>query len=93
MSEDVALTCCFCGLSYVIFVFVKNQPKIAFLLRDLSNFKKFGVPPGFENLDKTLNFGSLCACLYAGVGVIAYCSAKTIHGPECEKTSLRKGVK
>ncbi|KAJ3646517.1 hypothetical protein Zmor_024102 [Zophobas morio] len=93
MSEDVALTCCFCGLSYMIFAFVKNQPKTASLLRDLSNFKKFGMPPGFANLDKTLNFGSLCAYLYTALGIVAYCSAKTINQPECKKISNRNGVK
>ncbi|XP_063907401.1 odorant receptor 4-like [Zophobas morio] len=43
---------------YVAFTFTKNQPKVARLLMEMSNFEKFGKPPNFDQEDETLNFVS-----------------------------------
>ncbi|XP_044255307.1 uncharacterized protein LOC123005572 [Tribolium madens] len=93
LSEDVALIVAFCGLYYMTIIYVKNQPKVAHLLRDLSNFQKFGKPPGFEKKEKILGFWSQLFFYYCVVAVMIYNLVKLLQKPECEKINEVKGLK
>nr|XP_015838586.1 PREDICTED: uncharacterized protein LOC107398582 [Tribolium castaneum] len=84
VSEDVAYIVVFCGLYYITFNYVKNQHKIALLLRDLSNFDKFGVPPGYENVETKLGFYSKFLFAYVTVAGVVYNFMRFIEKGECE---------
>ncbi|XP_063905460.1 odorant receptor 67c-like [Zophobas morio] len=92
VSEDVALIVCFLGTYYSVFAFTKNQSKIALLLQDLSNFERYGMPPGFKNLEKKLNLWSKCAFIYAFFAVVVYSSIKFVQRSKCQKNNAQKNL-
>ena len=92
VSEDVAFLVAFFGLYYMTVVYVKNQPKVAFLLKDLSKFEEFGKPPGFEDVEKKLSFWSQFCFFYTVFGTLGYNTIKLIQKPECEQANLEKGL-
>ncbi|EFA02941.1 odorant receptor 93 [Tribolium castaneum] len=92
LSEDVAFCVAFCGLYYMTMIYVKNQPKVALLLRDLSKFQ-FGKPPGFEEKERILGFLSQFFFYYCVMAVMVYNLVKLLQKPDCEKMNEIKGLK
>ncbi|CAH1379072.1 unnamed protein product, partial [Tenebrio molitor] len=93
ISEDVAFMVAFSGLYYMTIIYVKNQPKVAHLLRDLSNFERFGKPPGFDEEEDKLSFWSKFCFYYTVGGIFAYNFIKLIQKSDCEKVNVEKGLK
>jgi hypothetical protein len=76
----------------MIFVYVQNQPRIALLMRDLTNFENFGSPPGLEIQEKRLNSLSNGTFFYAILGTTLYTLVKMSQKSECERISQEKGI-
>ena len=77
----------------MVYAFVKNQQNIASLMRDLSDFKKFGVPPNFDKRNKNLNLGVQLLFSYTLGATIFYTGLKLSEKPECKRISFEKGMK
>nr|XP_015834400.1 PREDICTED: putative odorant receptor 71a [Tribolium castaneum] len=92
LSEDVALMVAFTGVYYMTIIYVKKQPKVAFLLRDLSYFQ-FGKPPGFDETERILGFLSKLTFCYSVMAVVIYNYIKYRQKPECERMNKLKGLK
>ncbi|XP_068897189.1 odorant receptor 85c-like [Tenebrio molitor] len=76
----------------MVFIYVKNQPKVALLLRDLSNFYTFGLPPEFEQQEKVLNVLSNVSFAYAIFASLLYNLVRLYQKPECEETKMEKEI-
>lgn len=74
-------------------LYVKNQKKIAKLLKDLSTFDKFGKPTDFDKLNQKLNFWSKCMFVYAGAGTAFYNFVQYLLKNECEKLKIEKKLR
>jgi hypothetical protein len=92
ISEDIAVIVSITGIYYMIFVYVQNQPRIALLMRDLTNFENFGSPPGLEIQEKRLNSLSNGTFFYAILGTTLYTLVKMSQKSECERISQEKGI-
>ncbi|KAJ3621887.1 hypothetical protein MTP99_002438 [Tenebrio molitor] len=90
VQDDIALMVSYTGSSYMASIYVKNQGKIALLLRDLSNFKRFGMPPNFKKQDKFLNLLSNITVVYCVFTVSLYNLVRLYQKPECEKLNIEK---
>ncbi|KAJ3644225.1 hypothetical protein Zmor_026895 [Zophobas morio] len=90
-NVDVSVVDDFSGVTslvcvyYVAFTFTKNQPKVARLLMEMSNFEKFGKPPNFDQEDETLNFVSTLFFAYLCFSVFIYQLIKFRRKEECEE--------
>ncbi|KAH0811127.1 hypothetical protein GEV33_011663 [Tenebrio molitor] len=91
-SEDVAVMLSITGTTYMVFIYVKNQPKVALLLRDLSTFHYFGMPPDFEQQEKILNVLSNVTFAYAMVAALLYNLVRLYQKPECEEMKMEKEI-
>ncbi|XP_068913513.1 odorant receptor 4-like [Tenebrio molitor] len=92
LSEDCGFIIAFCGIYYMTFIYVKNQPKIALLLRDLSSFATFGKPPGFEQIENKLSFWSKFCFSYAVAGIVVYNSIRLLQKSDCERINREEGL-
>jgi hypothetical protein len=91
-SEDVAVMLSITGTTYMVFIYVKNQPKVALLLRDLSTFNYFGMPPDFEQQEKILNVLSNVTFAYAMVAALLYNLVRLYQKSECEEMKMEKEI-
>ncbi|XP_063907308.1 odorant receptor 49b-like [Zophobas morio] len=81
------------GMIYMSIIYVHHQPKIALLLKDLSNFGKYGKPSGFDKVNKRLNFWAPVPFMYPTVGVLFYSFTKFKNKSICELANEGKAVK
>ena len=75
------------------FIYVKNQPKLASLLKEMSNFKSFGKPTNFDQKEKKMNLLSKVVFIYLTVGVTQYMALKFTQRQECEERNKNQGLK
>lgn len=85
MTEEVAIIIAIYGTYYMVLAYVKNQKKAARILRDLSNFERFGVPPGFEEEEKRLKMYITVVFIYAIITITFYNFFKLYEKGVCEK--------
>ncbi|EFA13313.2 odorant receptor 100, partial [Tribolium castaneum] len=90
--EDVAILIAVYGTYYMVSAYLNNQHQIALLERDLSQFYKFGKPPGFEQLNSQLNFAVKVLIIYSFLGTFVYNGTKMLLREECKKNSQEKGL-
>lgn len=69
-------------------LYIKNQKKIAQLLKDLSTFNNFGKPPSFDKTNAQLNFFANCMFTYALIGVILYTGVQCFLKSQCEALKI-----
>lgn len=74
------------------FIYVKNQPKVAQLLKDLSNFDNFGEPPHFEERMEKLDLWSQFFSYYTIAGITIYNFIKYSGRGDCERENKIKGL-
>lgn len=77
----------------MVYVFVKNQKPVALLMRDLSDFEIFGVPPNFEKRNKKLNLGVELLFNYTVGAVIFYTFLKLSEKSKCKRITSERGMK
>lgn len=80
------------GIYYMTFIYVKNQPNIAQLLAELSNFDNFGEPPEFKTQMRILDLWSQFFNYYTIVGITVYNIIKLVQKSNCEKESAVRGL-
>ena len=90
--DDFSVLTSLIGVYYVAFTFTKNQPKVAKLLLEMSNFEKFGKPPNFDQEDKNLNFFSTSFFVYLCYSVLVYDIIKFRRKEECEDKNRNEGL-
>lgn len=73
-------------------VYVKNQPKLALLLKNLSEFDKFGKPPHFDETEKKLTLWSIISLVYVVGGVLLYNLSKLLEIPYCKENNRVKNL-
>ncbi|XP_063907305.1 odorant receptor 85b-like [Zophobas morio] len=91
--EDVTLVASITGIYYMTFIYVKNQPKLANLLKAMSNFQSFGKPTNFDQKEKKLNFLSKVVFIYLTVGLTQYIALKFNQREECEERNKNQGLR
>ena len=90
ISEDIGVIMSMCGIWYMATIYVRSQPNIAKLLKDLSNFDKFGTPPNFEKLNKRLNIWSWFAFMYPTLGSTSINLTKFLMKSDCEEINRKE---
>lgn len=91
-AEELAVLIAIYGTYYMVSAYLYNQHQIALLLRDLSEFKNFGKPPGFEELNNHLNFLSKLLVVYSFLAALVYNGIKVLQKSECKKNYEKKGL-
>jgi hypothetical protein len=85
IDEDLAAFTANFGLTLMMVLYVKKQPKLQSLLEDMCDFRKFGKPPGLDQLNRKLNFYAKFSFWYSIVGCIFYCLLKIAEVPKCKR--------
>jgi hypothetical protein len=93
VSEEMAVLSAIYGTYFMVFAYIKNQKKIASLLRDLSSFDKFGIPEGFHEEEKKLTFYAKFIYTYVTITVSAYNFLLLFLKSDCEKYNKEHDLK
>ncbi|KAJ3644238.1 hypothetical protein Zmor_026906 [Zophobas morio] len=88
--EEVAVIIATYGTYYMVCAYINNQHNLALLLHDLSDFKKFGRPPGFDKKNKQLNFYSQLIVLYSLLAVGFYAYMRYLDRDTCRASHAAK---
>ncbi|XP_068898533.1 odorant receptor 49a-like isoform X2 [Tenebrio molitor] len=93
VSEEMAVLSAIYGTYFMVFAYIKNQKKIASLLRDLSSFDKFGIPEDFHEEEKKLTFYAKFIHTYVTITVSAYNFLLLFLKSDCEKYNKEHDLK
>ncbi|XP_044271028.1 odorant receptor 49b-like [Tribolium madens] len=85
VTEETAIIIAIYGTYYMVLAYVRNQKKAARILRDLSNFEKFGVPPGFEEEERRLKNYIIVVFIHAFITITFYNFYKLSQKNACER--------
>ena len=91
VTEDIDGVASIGGMYYMAFMYIKNQAKIALLLRDISDFKIFGKPPNFDEKNRRLNFISNVVFIYLICTPTQYSIIKYTQKNICEARNEKIG--
>ncbi|KYB25641.1 Odorant receptor 63a-like protein [Tribolium castaneum] len=91
-TEEIAIIIAIYGTYYIVLAYVKNQRKAAGILRDLSNFDKFGVPPGFEEEEQRLRVYIICVFIYGFITITFYNFYKMSQKKSCERFNIEHNL-
>ncbi|XP_015838558.2 uncharacterized protein LOC107398581 [Tribolium castaneum] len=91
-AEVLAILIASYGSYYMICAHLKNQHKVALLMRDLSVFNNFGKPPNFDKRNNQLNFVAKLLALYSFLATIFYNGEQLINKTECKRINKEKGL-
>ncbi|XP_044271236.1 odorant receptor 67a-like [Tribolium madens] len=85
-SEDLFVIISYTGFTLIMTIYVINLRKMSYLIMQLSDFKKFGKPRGYDYWIK--NFNLIASGVYYYVLSISFCLNLTrwVGIPECRKT-------
>ncbi|XP_063907304.1 odorant receptor 2a-like [Zophobas morio] len=93
VMEDVTVLASITGIYYMTFIYVKNQPKLANLLREMSNFQNFGKPTNFDQKERNLSLLSKAVFVYLAICVTQYNALKFNKKEECEERNKNQGLR
>lgn len=84
IENMIATTSCI-GLLYVIICFVRNRNEIISLVKDLEEFKKYGMLLELFETDKKATIFTLSFLVYGIVGVLVYTSVPFFMYNKCQE--------
>ncbi|KAJ3644186.1 hypothetical protein Zmor_026856 [Zophobas morio] len=92
VMEDVSVLASIIGIYYMTVIYLKNQQKLANLLKEMSNFKNFGKPTNFDQKEEKFNLLSKAVFIYLLVSLTQYAALKFNQRGECEERNKIKGL-
>ncbi|KAJ8952134.1 hypothetical protein NQ318_018470 [Aromia moschata] len=88
IDVDISILVSIIGTYYFNFSYLVNVKKIAVTLKDLSDFKTFGIPPGMAEFNKKLNKISKWHQV-----IISLTFSGFLETQACEAKNIEKGIK
>ncbi|XP_063907322.1 odorant receptor 4-like isoform X1 [Zophobas morio] len=76
----------------MVFAYLRQQHNIAEILQQLSTFKNFGKPPGFDDLNRKLNLFAKVLTICEFATIVAYKIMRIVKKSECKTTLAELGL-
>ncbi|KAJ8952133.1 hypothetical protein NQ318_018469 [Aromia moschata] len=93
IDVDISILVSIIGTYYFNFSYLANVKNIAIALKDLSDFKTFGMPPGMSDFNMKLNTISKWHQVYICMAIISLTSSDLLEIQACEAKNIERGIK